>query len=117
MFKKISVIKKAISNRIFRKRKSTIIILSGPSAIGKSTVAALLLKNFPDMQKVITATSRKPRSYEKADYIFLKEKQFKKKVLIFPSLWFLLWYFKKGIHEGEKKFSLYFIGIRPIDNR
>ena len=29
---------------------------------------------------------------------------------MFPSLWFLLWYFKKGIHEGEKKFSLYFIG-------
>ena len=33
------------------------------------------------MKRVITATSRKPRSYEtKADYIFFTEEKFKKKV-------------------------------------
>lgn len=81
MFKKISAIKKAISNRIFKKKKNTIIILSGHSAIGKNTLATLLLKHHHDTKQVITATSRKPRSYEtKGDYIFLTEKKFKTKI-------------------------------------
>ena len=82
MFKKISAMKKAISKKIIRRKKKEYNNYSFWT-FGyweKYIIAALLLKNFPDMQKVITATSRKPRSYEtKADYIFLKEKQLRKK--------------------------------------
>ncbi len=83
MNSKISFFKKIWDSIILGEKLETIIIiLSGPSAIGKSTVAALLLKNYPNMQRVITATSRKPRTYEtKVDYIFLTEKKFKNQIL------------------------------------
>ena len=57
---------------------NSIIIISGPSAIGKTTVVEKLLekKNFG---RVITCTSRRPRNNEK-NYIFLGKKRFQKKI-------------------------------------
>lgn len=58
----------------------TLYIISGPSQAGKTTIVNLLLKD-KDFERVITATSRKPRDDEKnkIDYYFLKEDYFKDK--------------------------------------
>ena len=58
---------------------SCVVILSGPSSVGKTTVAKKLLGKNKIMQRVITCTSRKPRE-EKEQYIFLKEEDFLKKI-------------------------------------
>lgn len=62
--------------------KGGIIILSAPSGAGKTTIETLLLKEIPNLKKVITCTTRKPRENEKngVDYIFLSEEIFKEKI-------------------------------------
>lgn len=59
-----------------------LIILTGKTAAGKDTVMAKLLLRLPDFKKVITTTSRTPRSGEKEgiDYHFISESEFKKKI-------------------------------------
>lgn len=56
-----------------------IILLSGPSGAGKSTLATMLSKKLPWLKRIITFTSRKPRSGEKAgvDYNFVSEAEIK----------------------------------------
>lgn len=56
-----------------------IVIVSGPSGTGKTTVVQNLLENFPDLTFSISATTRKPRSNEipGQDYYFLDETEFK----------------------------------------
>ena len=57
-------------------------ILSAPSGTGKTTVGNLLLKEIPFLERVITATTRKPREGEKngVDYYFMTEEEFKRKI-------------------------------------
>lgn len=57
-------------------------VISGPSAVGKTTVVNYLLKNEPDFSRVITCTTRDIRDNEKdgVDYIFLSKEDFKKKI-------------------------------------
>ena len=57
-------------------------ILSAPSGTGKTTVGNLLLKKIPFLERVITATTRKPRDGEihGKDYYFLEEQTFKRKI-------------------------------------
>ena len=57
----------------------TIVILSGPSAVGKTTIADILLKCNKNFARIITCTSREPRSNE-TNYIFLSKKEFKEKI-------------------------------------
>lgn len=56
-----------------------IVIVSGPSGTGKTTVVHNLLENFPELTFSISATTRKPRNNEipGQDYYFLNEKEFK----------------------------------------
>ncbi len=56
----------------------TLFIISGFAQSGKTTLANLLLKD-PNIIRIITSTSRKPREGEKdkIDYYFLKEEDFK----------------------------------------
>ena len=56
----------------------TLYIISGFAQSGKTTLVSLLLKD-PNIVRVITCTSRKPREGErdKVDYYFLKEDEFK----------------------------------------
>ncbi len=55
-----------------------IIVISGPSGVGKGSVVAKLLKKDAGLARVITCTTRKPRKTEKdgKDYYFLSEEEF-----------------------------------------
>ncbi len=57
-------------------------VISGPSAVGKTTVVNYLLKNEPRFSRVITCTTRGIRVNEKdgVDYIFLSKEDFQKKI-------------------------------------
>ncbi len=58
----------------------SLIVFSGPSGSGKDTLAALLLKNRPDLKKTVSATTRTIRSGEVdgKDYYYLSEDEFLK---------------------------------------
>ncbi|MDR1595313.1 MAG: guanylate kinase [Puniceicoccales bacterium] len=61
----------------------TLFILSGPSGVGKNTVAERLLAEVGEnLKKIVTTTTRKPRSGEKngIDYNFISTEEFEKKV-------------------------------------
>ena len=55
-----------------------LIILSAPSSCGKNVIADALLKQFPGLERVITATTRAPRSEEHngRDYYFWTLQEF-----------------------------------------
>lgn len=57
-----------------------LIVLTGPSGVGKTTVALGLLKKHKNIKRVITYTTRKKRKDEKdgKDYNFITEKKFEK---------------------------------------
>ncbi len=59
-----------------------LIIISGPSGVGKNAVARGLLEKRDGLERVITCTTRQPRPQEVdgRDYIFLSEDEFKNKV-------------------------------------
>ena len=58
-----------------------IVVISGPSGVGKTTVCDELLKN-PNFARVVTATTRPPRAGEVdgVDYIFLSKERFQKDI-------------------------------------
>ena len=58
-----------------------LLIFSAPSGAGKSTIIQHLLKQFPNLEFSVSATSRNPRGEEKesVDYYFLTNEQFKSK--------------------------------------
>ena len=59
-----------------------LIVLTGKTASGKDTIKLTLLKNYPNLKKVITTTSRIPRDNEKdgKDYHFLTRSEFEQKI-------------------------------------
>ncbi|MBI2315137.1 deoxynucleoside kinase [Candidatus Daviesbacteria bacterium] len=59
-----------------------LIVLTGKTASGKDTVMAKLMNTLPNLKKVVTTTSRKPRSNEKngVDYYFISEAEFRQKI-------------------------------------
>lgn len=59
-----------------------LIILTGPTASGKDTIMHRLLEHYPQMQKVVTTTSRKMRGNEQngIDYNFISLDEFKAKI-------------------------------------
>lgn len=56
-----------------------LVILSGPTAVGKNTVGEHLMRTHPDLTRIVTATTRTPRAGEidGEDYHFCTEEDFK----------------------------------------
>ncbi len=62
-------------------RRGIVVVVSGPSGVGKTTVVDRLLKR-PGFARSITATTRAPRGAEKdgVDYLFLARERFEDEV-------------------------------------
>ena len=65
----------------FQKGKGNLIIISGPSGVGKGTVCRALLEKYPDVSLSISATTRKPRVGEQngREYFSILVKNFELK--------------------------------------
>ena len=64
------------------KLKGNIVIVSGPSGVGKGTIIKGVLSRVPSMKVAISATTRLPRRAEsnRKNYYFLSDSEFDKKI-------------------------------------
>jgi guanylate kinase len=64
------------------KKNNKVLIISGPTGSGESTITKQLTLRYPIFQRLITATSRPIRSGETngCDYYFFSKKEFLKKI-------------------------------------
>lgn len=55
-----------------------LIVIAGPTAVGKGTVVDYIVKNFPRMHVSVSATTRQPRpgEIEGKNYFFLSDEEF-----------------------------------------
>ena len=62
--------------------KGHLFIVSGPAGSGKTTVCERAIGELPNVQRVVTATTRKPRHGEtdKTDYYFLSRETFESEI-------------------------------------
>ena len=58
------------------------LVVTGPSGVGKGTLISLLCREFPDLRLSVSATTRPPRSGEEngRDYHFLSPEEFERRV-------------------------------------
>ena len=63
-------------------KPGTLVIISGPSGVGKTTLYRAVLKRFPRMRYSVSYTTRKPRYGEQngIDYYFISAAEFKEKI-------------------------------------
>jgi guanylate kinase len=66
----------------FRRRDGLVVVLSGPSGVGKDRVLAEFVQRYPDVHRCVTVTTRPPRSNEEAgkDYTFVSVQDFRRMV-------------------------------------
>ena len=62
--------------------RNLLIVISGPSGVGKGTIAKKLLKESDDFALSISCTTRKPRKGETdgKEYFFITKEEFEKKI-------------------------------------
>ena len=79
------------------KQYNKIILITAPSGAGKTSIVKYLMKRFSSLAFSISATTRPPRKREKegADYYFIGEEDFKKKI---HNKEFLEW---EMVYEGK----------------
>ena len=60
-------------------RQGFLVVLSGPSSVGKDTLLEAVLGHIPDMVYSVSATTRPPRPGERhgVDYYFLSDEEFR----------------------------------------
>ena len=65
---------------IYRHMNSALFVLTGPSGVGKTTVLRTLLSKMPDLQHMVTCTSRPMREGEVdgVDYHFISPEEFER---------------------------------------
>ena len=58
--------------------KAKLVVLAGPTAVGKGTVSTFIRENYPDVQLSVSATTRAPRpgEVEGVNYFFVSDEQF-----------------------------------------
>ncbi|MFH1667887.1 MAG: guanylate kinase [Candidatus Komeilibacteria bacterium] len=76
-----------------------LIIISGPSAVGKSTITAEVQKQLPNVKRIVTYTNRAPRPTEKdgVDYNFISAEDFKEKI---DRDFFVEWAMVYNVYKG-----------------
>lgn len=92
-----------VSHELSRQEKRGILlVLSGPSAVGKDTVVRKMLEKYPQMVKMVTTNSRSPREGEKEgfDYYFVSDGEFEK---LIAEESFLEWVEYRGHYRGAQK--------------
>ncbi len=77
-----SVIPPTSEHTTAEKPAGQLIVLAGPSGVGKGTLLNLLLEKYPDIRLSISATTRQPRKgeIEGQHYFFLSREQFEEMV-------------------------------------
>lgn len=63
-------------------KKGKLFVISGPSGVGKDTLASKILKMMPECERVVTATTRAPRTGEvdRINYRFISAGEFEKRI-------------------------------------
>ena len=61
-----------------RRKPSRLVVLAGPTAVGKGSVSSFIRENFPGVHLSVSATTRKPRPGEVhgANYYFVTDEEF-----------------------------------------
>ncbi len=93
----------SLSEELNRQRKrGVLLILSGPSGVGKDSVMLRLLEKYPNMQKLVTTNSRAKRPDEKDgfDYHFVTREEFEK---LIKENAFFEWVEYRGAYRGGQK--------------
>ncbi|CAB4623198.1 unannotated protein [freshwater metagenome] len=59
-----------------------LVVIAGPSAVGKGTLASFIVQNYPSFHLSVSSTTRAPRSGEihGLSYFFLSQEEFSKQV-------------------------------------
>lgn len=71
-----------LGENIWILKMNNLFVLSGPSGVGKTTLARALVNSVPNLRLSVSCTTRQPRNYEYegVDYIFMTKEEFSHRV-------------------------------------